>query len=107
MRTTSISIVASVSLALLIPGCTFVSLQTDASHVARIEAPAAPDCEELGITRVEVLHEVGFLTRNPSKVEGELDILARNAAVDLGGNTVVPSGPVEAGKRAYRVLRCP
>ena len=61
------SAVAAVSLALLIPGCTFVSLQTDASQVERIEAAAAADCEELGITRVEVLHEVGFLTRNPSK----------------------------------------
>lgn len=102
-----LSAVAPVSMALLISGCTFVNLRSDATVVQRIEESAAEGCEELGTTRVEVLGKLGFLKRNPTKVSDELDILARNAAVDLGGNAVVPSGSIDAGKRTYRVMRCP
>jgi hypothetical protein len=37
----------------------------------------------------------------------ELNILARNSAVELGGDTVVPrSDDVADGKRVYDVYRC-
>ena len=101
------SILLHLLVVLLIGGCTFVSLRSDADTVQSIEESAAADCDELGSTQVEVLHELGVFARTPTKINDELDILARNAAVDLGGNAVVPSGPTVSGKRPYRILRCP
>ncbi len=103
---TLISIVPLFGL-LLLPGCTFVSLVPEAESVSVVDEQAAAACEELGTTRVEVLDKIGFISRNSKKVSGELDTLARNAGIDLKGNAVVPSGPVDGGKRTYRVLRCP
>ena len=67
----------------------------------------AGSCRELGKTKVQVLSKLGFFARSPEKVARELDVLARNAAADLGGNAVLATGGVDAGARRYRVLRCP
>lgn len=92
---------------LFLPGCTFVSLAPEAATVRVVDEQVAVGCKELGTTRVEVLDKVGFISRSSQKVSDELDTLARNAAIDLEGNAVVPSGPLAEGKRSYRVLRCP
>jgi len=103
---TSLSIIPLFGL-LLLPGCAFVSLAPEAEAVRMVDEQAAAGCKELGTTRVEVLDKVGFISRSSQKVSDELDTLARNAAIDLQGNAVVPSGPIAEGKRSYRVLRCP
>ncbi|MCP5040071.1 MAG: DUF4156 domain-containing protein [bacterium] len=86
--------------------CSFVGLESEAQSIRVLESEA-PDCEALGTTRVEVLEKIGFLFRNTQKVSDELDTLARNAALGLGGNAVAALGPIEAGTRRYRILRCP
>lgn len=36
-----------------------------------------------------------------------LSVLTRNSALDMGGDSLVPFGPVSAdGKRSYAVYRC-
>jgi len=90
------------------PGAEAVHVLPDAdSDASEAEKSIASTCKELGSTRVSVLARAGLIKRNPEKVAAELDKLASNAALDLGGNAVVASGPVEDGERRYRVLRCP
>jgi hypothetical protein len=105
------------SIGITLAGCQMVKLDEGASDIrvladrdsdaSETEKSIAATCEELGTTRVEVLSKVGFIKRGPEKVARELDNLARNEAVEMGGNAVVASGKVEAGKRRYRILRCP
>ena len=33
-------------------------------------------------------------------------MLARNAAADMGGDTIVPTSAVNEGKRSYAVYKC-
>ncbi len=94
-----------------------VKLDTGAGEVRVLPGPdsvardgenaTAQTCEALGTTRVSVLDKVGILKRSPEKIARELDIMARNAAADLGGNAVVATDDIEEGERRYRVLRCP
>ncbi len=105
-------LVQSVSMSLMLgvlflAGCSFVGLTPGGEAVRVVDGSAASGCEEVGKTHVEVLDKAGILSRKQAKVHDELDTLARNAASDLGGNAVTPAGPVDSGKRTYRVLRCP
>jgi hypothetical protein len=98
---TSLLLVAGVS------GCTWVNLTKEGEQVA-VASTADPTCKKLGSTTSIGRSELASIDRNEEKVATELETLARNHAVEMGGNTIVPSGPVtEDGQRAYAVYKCP
>ena len=86
--------------------CSWVALSPGADTVRVMTASDVAQCKLRGSTTVSVLGKVGPIDRNPATVEGELAMLARNSAVELGGDAVVPAGPVDAGKRKFDVYRC-
>jgi len=63
-------------------------------------------CQSKGKATVSVLSEVAFITRSPEGVEANLLQLARNAAVDGGGDTVVKGSSMEYGKRSFEFYKC-
>lgn len=87
-------------------GCTWVKLEAEADAVVVAAAEAVTDCERLRSTRVSVLDHVGVLKRKQSKVARELETLARNNALEFGGDTVVAAGPVAAGEQSFIIYRC-
>jgi hypothetical protein len=87
-------------------GCNWVDLRPDAEGVAVADASSVANCELRGTTTASVLDRVGFIDRSTDKVQGELSILARNSALDIGGDTVVPTGRVENGKQKFAVYKC-
>ena len=76
----------------------------DAVHV--MDLPATSGCKLLGSTHVSVLDKVGPFNRTVRGVEENLAQMARNSALDLGGDTVAAAGPVVDGAREYQVFRC-
>ena len=50
--------------------------------------------------------ELAGLERYEDKMQGELNTLARNSAVDLGGDTVVPIGSPEGRRQVFEIYRC-
>jgi hypothetical protein len=95
--------------AMLLPGisgCTWVKLSEGAAAVQVAEiAPAG--CELRGKTTVVSRAAVAGVERNESKFLQELETLARNQAVSLGGNLVVADGPVNGNERVFRIFQCP
>ncbi len=103
MRVTTILLLVPV---LLAAGCAWVKLEPGAEEVTVREGGGTAGCERLGHTTVSVRDRVAAVQRRATKVEEELHTLARNAALELDGDTVVPVGAVDDGERRYAVYRC-
>jgi len=88
-------------------GCTWVKLTTEGEQVA-VMSRADPACKKLGRTTSIGVSELASIDRNEAKVATELETLARNQAPGLGGNTIVPNGPVsKEGEQTFTVYQCP
>jgi hypothetical protein len=74
--------------------------------VSLAKASEVASCQSKGKVTVSVLAEVAFITRGPEAVEANLLQLARNAAVDGGGDTVVKGNSQEYGKRTFEIYKC-
>jgi len=84
----------------------WVPLKPGAEGVRVATADQVKHCRHVGRTIVSVADAVAGIKRKPQTVAAELERLARNHAPKLGGDTIVPEGPVENGERSYKVYRC-
>lgn len=86
-------------------GCTWIEL-TDAGAAVRQGTPSAvEDCRLVGTVTSTTQNRV-VLERGRAKVAEELIVLARNEAATLGGDVVVPAGPMRDGRQDFNVYRC-
>lgn len=96
----------AMGLAGLLAACTYVQSQPGAEKVVLFQPGQVTRCTQLGSVKVSVLDRVGFVARSSGKVESELQALARNSAVDMGGDTITAAGPVSEGKQTFNIYRC-
>lgn len=94
------------ALALLVGGCSFVSVKSDAEDVLVLSAQRVSHCERLGQTRVSVADKLGFINRRDEDVRSDLEDLARNTAAEMGGDTVSPEGEVNEGRQVFGIYDC-
>lgn len=97
---------AALALSVALPGCTMIPPVPGAEAVVVGEPAKIVECESRGTATASVLHKVGVLERLPEVVEDELARVAKNTAVELGGDTIVPNGPVVDGRRKFSVYKC-
>jgi hypothetical protein len=102
IRTMTLTLLA----ALAVSACTWVKTEPGAERVQLRSAEHVRNCERIGQTTTSVRDRVAAVQRRPGKVEDELDDLARNSAVELGGDTIVADSPVRDGQRRYIVYHC-
>jgi len=88
-------------------GCTWVDAVPGASRVTLVMPQHVSQCQPLGTTTSQVKAQVGPIHRSESKVEEELLTLARNSAVEIGGDTLVAEGPPNQGSQRFRIYKCP
>jgi len=93
-------------LALALSACTWVDLTPGGEKVRVLSAPEVQSCTKKGKTTVSIKADVAGIERNREKVKEELETLARNSAVELNGDTVVPTSKIENGKQTFDVYRC-
>lgn len=86
--------------------CTWVTLTPEGEKVRVLSAEEVTKCREVGKTTVSLAAKVLGVERHPEDVQKELNMLARNSAVELKGDTVVPLAPPEEGKQVFAVYRC-
>jgi len=87
-------------------GCSVLEL-TPAGAGVRIASPeAVVTCTNLGRLTADVIAKVGFLPRHPDAVQHNIDVTARNAAADMGADTIVPASNVVDGKQTFEAYRC-
>lgn len=94
--------------ALLLGGCssTMIGERLGADQVVLADATQVSKCKSLGRTTLSVLSSLGPITRSAEAVEENLLQMARNEAVDKGGDTVVKGASMEYGKRSYEIFKC-
>lgn len=90
----------------LLSACTLIPKQPGADQVVLAKPDVVAQCRFLGSTNVSVMDRVGFIDRDPFKVEHDLAAVAKNSAVDMGGDTIVAASPIRDGKQTYKVYRC-
>jgi hypothetical protein len=88
-------------------GCTWVDAVPGASRVTLVMPQHVSQCQSLGTTTSQVKAQVGPVHRSESKVQEELLTLARNSAVEIGGDTLVAEGPPSQGTQRFRIYKCP
>jgi hypothetical protein len=92
-------------MALVLTGCTFVSLSEAGSRVAQSKAEAVENCTLVGNISSQTKDKV-VIDRNTGKVKEELIVLARNRAAELGATDLVQNGDVQAGTATFSAYRC-
>lgn len=86
--------------------CTWVKATEKGASVAVTNAANVRACENVREVTVSVTNKVGFIKRDADKVATELETLARNEAVNFGGDTIVPSSEISDGHRSFNVYKC-
>ncbi len=102
----SAATIVVVAAAMGMMGCTWVPLEEEAEKVRVLDASEVGNCKELGTTEVSVKAKLAGIGRNAEKVQKELATLARNAAEDKGGDSVVALGEVEDGAQRFAIYDC-
>lgn len=93
-------------IAFALPACTWVTLSKEGEKIRVLSADEVKSCKKLGKTVVSLKDKIAGFDRNEEKVQKELEALARNSAVDLEGDTVVPANEIKDGKQTFDVYRC-
>lgn len=101
-----LSVLLSVAIISLGSACTWVKVSDEGSKVAVTHMANVGNCEKIRNVNVKVKANLGPIDRNDDKVTTELANLARNEAVRFGGDTVVPTSPVNSGSRDFAVYKC-
>jgi hypothetical protein len=93
------------ALLLVTAGCTWIDLTDAGADVTQGEPGEVAGCQQVGTVTSSTQNRV-LLKRGRGKVAEELIVLARNEAATLGGDTIVPQGPMVEGRQDFNVYRC-
>jgi len=91
---------------LLSGGCAWVKPTPGGERVQVLDAQKVANCKELGNTTVSLVDKIAGIDRNRQKVEEELQILARNSAASIDGDTVVPISDISDGRQRFTIYQC-
>lgn len=99
-------VMLSLLAATLLGGCALVELTRGGAGVRLASREAVVTCTNLGKVTADVVAKVGFLPRHPDAVQDNINVTARNAAADMGADTIVSASEIKDGKQIFDVYRC-
>lgn len=91
---------------LTVSACTWVDTSPEGEKVRVLMATEVAKCKHVGKTTAKTAHKLAGLNRHKDKVQGELNTLARNSAVNIGGDTIVAVDTPVNGQQVFEVYRC-
>lgn len=91
---------------LSVSACTWVTLTPEGEKVRVLSANEVTRCQHVGQTTSSTTAKLVGVNRHDNAIQNELETLARNSAINLGGDTVVPDGVIKEGKQIFQVYRC-
>ena len=102
------AIAVMMSLIAGLSGCanSLVEIRLGSDRVSKADASQIINCQPKGKINVSVLAEIGFISRSAEAVEANLLQLARNGAVDAGGDTVVKDSSPDFGNSNFSIYKC-
>ena len=90
----------------MLSGCSWVKLTPQGEKVRVLSDAEVTTCKRLGKTTANVADRIGGIERKDHIVKENLEMLARNAAGEMGGDTVVPASAITEGKQTFDVFKC-
>ena len=99
-------VIAISTITLFTTSCAVVKLTEGGEKARVLSSGEVKNCQKRGATTVSVKPTILTIDRKKHVVEEELQILARNSAVNMGGDTVTPISEIDNGKQTYAVYRC-
>jgi len=93
---------AAVTATVILSACATVSLSPAGENVKVLEQARVQNCKRLGQTHVSVAK----LMRGDRPIKNDLEILARNSAAQMNGDTVSPQSAVTNGEQTFGVYQC-
>ena len=100
------AILAGALAALALQGCAWVKPTPEGENIRLLGQDEVGACTHVSTTTATLKHTIAGFHRNEAKVQRELATLARNAASELGGDTVVPTSEPEDERQTFEVYRC-
>ncbi|MBX2857422.1 MAG: DUF4156 domain-containing protein [Cellvibrionaceae bacterium] len=95
-----------ICLVALVSACTWVKPKEGVESIALVKFAAVAQCKKLSTTTSYVKQKVGFVNRGSKKVALELLTLARNSALEAGGDTIAQLSEVSDGKQKFGIYKC-
>ncbi len=86
--------------------CATVKLTHGGEKARLLSSGEVANCQKRGATTVRVKPTLLTIARQPTVVAKELQILARNSSVNMGGDTVTPISKIDNGEQTFAVYRC-
>ncbi|MEY3747818.1 MAG: hypothetical protein RL194_1277 [Pseudomonadota bacterium] len=108
-RTNNRPYLLTIAFALMaLAGCAskMVEVRPGSERVSVADTNQVGSCQSLGKVAVSVLTKVGFVSRSVEAVEANLLQLARNRAVEDGGDTLVRHESPKFGERTFDIYKC-
>jgi hypothetical protein len=87
-------------------GCDWAPLTRSGEEVLVARPEQVQPCRRIGETSAKTKNMVAGVNRDPVTVSQELQNLARNAAAEMKGDTIVPIGEPWWGEQRFTVYRC-
>jgi hypothetical protein len=94
-----------VSAAFLLSACSSLELTEGGEKVRVLEPSEISTCKNLGRTNTSVTDRI-VVERPADTIAEELQIIARNSAARMGGDTIVPLTVIEGGQQTFVVYKC-
>ena len=100
-------VLAACLLTVLFSGCSWVDIKPQGEKVRVLAPQEVTHCRYLGPASSKTLAVfMKVFARSRDKVQEEVNRLARNTAGEMGGDSIVPTGPLIDGEQAFNVYRC-
>lgn len=88
-------------------GCSWIDIDPKADQVKLMTIGDIQACQKMGEVQSHVMDKVGFIERDKEAIVENLVDLAKNEAVKLGGNALVPASTLKDGKMRFWLYNCP
>ena len=99
-------LVSLISSTIFTTACNWAPLSGLGEKVRVLEPHEINSCVKKGKTTVSVKDKIIGVERNKKTMQKELERLARNAAPDINGDTVVAASPIKNGQQTFSVYKC-
>ena len=90
----------------LLGACATVKLTHGGEKARVLSSGEVANCKKRGATTVSVRPTLLTVPRQQTVIAKELQILARNSAVNMGGDTVTAISKIDNGQQTFAVYRC-
>ena len=91
----------------VLASCETIELTREGEKARVLSPDDVKNCQKNGAATVSIGENyLGLVPKRSSTIANQLLRLARNSAIHMGGDTVVPMSKMDRGQQTFAVFRC-